>query len=77
MAEPTQPAMAFAIGADKATRIARLFHLLWQGECIARDAAGAQARICCDPKVRRFFALQTGQEALHATRISRCGDAAR
>ena len=69
--------MAFAIGADKATRIARLFHLLWQGECIARDAAGAQARICCDPKVRRFFALQTGQEALHATRISRCGDAAR
>ena len=59
--------MAIVIGADKATRIARLFHLLWQGECIARDAAGVQARICRDPKVRRFFALQAGQEALHAT----------
>lgn len=59
--------MTIAIGADGNTRIARLFHALWHGECIARDAAAWQARICGEPKLQRFFALQATQEALHAT----------
>lgn len=58
--------MAFAIGADKSTRIARLFHLLWQGECIARDAAARQALICGEIKAQRFFSMQSTQESLHA-----------
>lgn len=49
--------MAIVIGADKSTRIARLFHVLWHGERIARDTAARQALICNDVKARRFFAM--------------------
>ncbi len=59
--------MTIGIGPGCNTRIARLFHALWHGECIARDAAAWQARICSEPKARRFFALQAAQETLHAT----------
>ena len=58
--------MAIVIGADKSTRIARLFHVLWHGERIARDTAARQALICNEVKARRFFAMQSAQESLHA-----------
>lgn len=58
--------MAIVIGADKSTRIARLFHVLWHGERIAHDAAARQALICGEVKAKRFFSMQSSQEALHA-----------
>lgn len=48
-------------------RIARLFKVLEHAERIACGIAMRQARLCREPRARRFFALQATQEALHAT----------
>ncbi len=58
--------MTIAIGTDKSTRMARVFHVLWHGERIAHDAAARQALICGDIKAKRFFSMQSAQESLHA-----------
>ena len=59
--------MRTAIDTGCELRIARLFHALWHGERIACAIAMRQARVCHEPRARRFFALQATQEALHAT----------
>lgn len=59
--------MTITIESGRELRIARLFNVLWHGERIACAIAMRQARVCRDPKARRFFALQATQEALHAT----------
>lgn len=59
--------MTITIESGRDLRIARLFNVLWHGERIACAIAMRQARVCRDPKARRFFALQASQEALHAT----------
>lgn len=59
--------MTITIESGRDLRIARLFNVLWHGERIACAIAMRQARVCREPKARRFFALQATQEALHAT----------
>lgn len=55
------------IGINSSTRAARVFHVLWHGECIAHDIAVRQAMICGNAKAKRFFAMQASQESIHAT----------
>lgn len=59
--------MTATANSDRDLRIARLFNVLWHGERIACAIAMRQARVCREPRARRFFALQATQEALHAT----------
>ena len=59
--------MTITIETGRELRIARLFNVLWHGERMACAIAMRQARVCREPKARRFFALQATQEALHAT----------
>jgi len=54
------------IAPDERRQTARLFSFLMQGERLAFDCAGAQAKIFSDSKLCRFFANQARQERFHA-----------
>ncbi|TAM47356.1 MAG: hypothetical protein EPN55_02860 [Gammaproteobacteria bacterium] len=51
---------------DEPQQIARLLGFLQHGEWLARDVAAKQARLAEAPALRRFFAMQSRQEAFHA-----------
>lgn len=51
---------------DEPLQIARLLGFLQQGEWLARDIAARQAHLATCPALRRFFAMQSRQEAFHA-----------
>ncbi len=51
---------------DEPQQIARLLGFLQHGEWLARDVAARQARLAEAPALRRFFAMQSRQEAFDA-----------